>query len=181
MFSDEAAAQLTPNVCRTWAPIGCTPVLEHQAKRDKVSLLGGLTWCPATGKCDLLLHMYPKANIDSPKLIEFLEALHREIDGPVTLVWDNLKAHHSKLVQHYLQENAHWLEVVYLPPYCPELNPIEYVWSSWKRTYLANYCPRNTDDLCDLLFDNEQALTDQALLEGCLLASTLINREDLTD
>jgi transposase len=125
--------------------------------------------------------MYPKANIDSPKLIEFLDGLHRQIEGPVTLVWDNLRAHHSKLVQRYLCDNDDWLQIVYLPPYCPELNPIEYVWSSWKRTYLANYCPKNTDQLCDLLMDNEDALTDHKLLQGCLLASNIIQKEDLTN
>ena len=179
MFADEAAAQLTPCVARTWAPVGETPVLEHQAGRDKVSLLGGLIWRPRSRSCDLLLHLYPKQNVDAPRLIVFLEALRTEIKGPITLVWDNLKAHHGKQVHKYAADNADWLQIVFLPPYCPEFNPIEYVWSAWKRTPLANYRPKNTDQLCDLMLENEEAMTDQRLLQGCLRACELPGIEEL--
>jgi hypothetical protein len=30
-----------------------------------------------------------------------------------------------------------------LPAYVPELNPVEYIWSYWKRHELANFCPRD--------------------------------------
>lgn len=179
VYSDEVGMQLLPNVCRTWSPVGSTPVLEHQAGRDKVSLLGGLVWKPTTGECDLLLHMYPKDNIDSPKIITFFDALHGDIEGPITVVLDNLKAHHSKLVQQYVKDNESWLQLVFLPPYCPELNPIEYVWSAWKRTYLANCCPKNTNQLCDILFANEHAMCDQNLLKGCILASKLFSQKEM--
>jgi len=39
------------------------------------------------------------------------------------------------------------LTVVRFPPYAPELNPVEYLWSNARATYLANYLP---DDLVEL-------------------------------
>lgn len=179
MFADETAVQLIPNVCRTWTAVGCTPVLRHAARRDKISLLGGISWSPATGACDILLHMRPQQNIDSEAIIPFLDGLHQMFSGPVTLVWDNIKTHHSRLVQQYVNDHADWLELVFLPPYCPELNPIEYVWSAWKRTYLGNYCPKHTDELCDFLLENEQAMSDQELIQGCIAASKLITTDEL--
>lgn len=34
-----------------------------------------------------------------------------------------------------------------LPPYSPELNPVEYLWAWLKRHAIANFCPNNLDEL----------------------------------
>lgn len=39
------------------------------------------------------------------------------------------------------------LELESLPPYAPELNPVEQMWSQLKWTELANFAPQNVDDL----------------------------------
>ncbi len=44
----------------------------------------------------------------------------------------------------------HWLTVVQLPPYAPELNPVEAVWSHLKRS-LANLAKRGIDQLAVLI------------------------------
>ena len=31
----------------------------------------------------------------------------------------------------------------YLPPYAPELNPVEYIWAYWKQHELPNVCPKD--------------------------------------
>jgi len=41
------------------------------------------------------------------------------------VILDNLRAHHAKVVQQWLAENADKIEVFYLPSYSPELNPDE--------------------------------------------------------
>ncbi len=51
----------------------------------------------------------------------------RHVTGPVVVVWDRLAAHRS------------WLTVEYLPAYAPELNPLEYLWSTLKGKDVANY------------------------------------------
>ncbi|WP_234369447.1 transposase [Leptospira santarosai] len=35
------------------------------------------------------------------------------------------------------------ITIEFLPPYAPELNPVEYVWSKWKRYLLPNFCPES--------------------------------------
>lgn len=126
----------------------------------------------------MLLHLYPGVNIDAERALRFLEGLREMIAGPVLLVWDNIKFHHAKTVQRYIRDNQDWLEVLYLPAYSPQLNPIEYLWSSWKRTYLANLCLSDASALCDVLIDNEAGATDQALLKGCLRASGLVTKDE---
>lgn len=43
----------------------------------------------------------------------------------LTLILDNLRVHHSKLVKAWVEENKEKIELFYLPSYSPELNPDE--------------------------------------------------------
>ena len=85
--------------------------------------------------------------IKSPQVIEFLRALHRHIRGTVLLVWDGAPIHRSRVVTDFLEEQRHWLHVERLPAYAPELNPVEYLWAYWKKTELANFCPKDIWEL----------------------------------
>lgn len=53
----------------------------------------------------------------------------------IVLIWDNAKAHWSYLVR----RTAQLLDIilVFLPPYSPDLNPIEFIWKSIKK-YLSS-------------------------------------------
>ena len=42
-----------------------------------------------------------------------------------------------------IENRRGWIHVEYLPPYAPELNPAEYVWSPWKQHELPNVCPKD--------------------------------------
>lgn len=45
----------------------------------------------------------------------------------IIMVVDNVRFHHAKLLKKWLLKQLK-IEVVYLPPYSPELNPIERAW-----------------------------------------------------
>ena len=47
----------------------------------------------------------------------------------------------------YLDGLAGHIQITYLPPYAPDLNPVEYLWAWLKRQALANYCPNDLADL----------------------------------
>lgn len=61
------------------------------------------------------------------------------------VIMDNLSAHHAAEVREILKE--HGIEVRYLPPYSPDLNPIEELWSKMK-TILRKWRIRVRDVLC---------------------------------
>jgi transposase len=46
------------------------------------------------------------------------------------------------------------IEIVELPPYAPELNPVDYVWSYVKYARLSNFCPYD-------LFELRKAVTEE--------------------
>jgi transposase len=51
----------------------------------------------------------------------------RQIKQKVFLILDNHKVHHSKKVKAYVEKYKDKLELFYLPPYCPDMNPQELV------------------------------------------------------
>lgn len=53
----------------------------------------------------------------------------------------------SKLEREYLDPIGGDIQMTLLPPYSPELNPLEYLWVWLKRHALANFCPANRDAL----------------------------------
>lgn len=52
------------------------------------------------------------------------------LDENSVIVMDNMKSHHAKIVTEFLDE--HKVTYLYLPPYSPDLNPIEMLWSKLK-------------------------------------------------
>ena len=80
-------------------------------------------------------------------MIDFLQALLRHIDQPLLIVWDRLPAHRSRLVREFIELSEGHIVTEYLPPYAPELNPVEYIWAYWKQHELPNVCPKDYGEL----------------------------------
>ncbi len=80
---------------------------------------------------------------------DFLQALVRHLHLPLLLVWDRLPAPRSRLVQDYIASLHGWIHQEYLPPYAPELNPVEFIWAYWKQHELPNVCPQNYSQLSE--------------------------------
>ena len=59
---------------------------------------------------------------------------------------DNMRSHHVKAVREVLEEKG--MKVLYLPPYSPDLNPIEKMWSKMK-ALLRGWKVRSLDLLPD--------------------------------
>jgi hypothetical protein len=75
--------------------------------------------------------------------VDFLATLVRHLHQPLLIVWDRLPAHRSRVVQDFIAELQGWISTAYLPPYAPELNPVEYIWGYWKQHELPNVCPKD--------------------------------------
>ena len=48
------------------------------------------------------------------------------------MILDNARPHHAKMLKDWLHSNRHRIELMFLPPYCPDLNPIEGIWQDAK-------------------------------------------------
>ena len=106
---------------RGYAPAGKTPVLVlPQSKRERINLIASIT---AQGKVRFMV--YPDT-LKASVLIEFLRRLIKDTDRKVFLILDNLKVHHSRKVREWVDKHQDRIELFFLLPYSPHLNPDEY-------------------------------------------------------
>lgn len=140
VFIDESGLSERPTRVRTWAPRGQTPIIQFHFNWKHLSMIAGVT-CT---QC--FFRLYP-GSIKGPQIVEFLQALHSQIGQPLLIIWDGLRAHRSRLVKAYLDGLEGDIAMDFLPPYAPDLNPVEYLWAWLKRHAMANYCPGSFDEL----------------------------------
>jgi transposase len=91
--------------------------------------------------------MVVEGSIGAHECQRFLIHLLRHVEGPIIVIWDNHKPHRSFEVQEIMISSHGRLILEYLPPYAPELNPDEGVWSYLKTHELANICVKDTKQL----------------------------------
>jgi len=143
---DESGFSQRPSIVRTWAPRGHTPILRLAFNWKRLSVSGALAVAPGLSRVRTFLSPKP-GSVDGPTVIAFLRSLRRHVQAPVLLVWDRLPAHVSRLTGNWIASQRHWLDIEWLPPYAPELNPVEYLWGHLDSTHLANFV---SDDLAEL-------------------------------
>lgn len=141
---DEAGQRMAPLLRRTQAPRGQAPVLKVKgAHRQKVSMAAALVTSPGAPDPALFFRTYPDAYVDQAKAADFLEELLRQLAGKVIVVWDRGNMHRGEAIRDLLRRHAGRLELVALPPYAPDLNPVEHLWNYLKYDELANFVPRS--------------------------------------
>lgn len=144
IFADESGLSERPPVRSTWAPKGQTPVLVHSHRWAKRSLMGGLIYHWSGRAKQLTVEIIKRAyRLDD--ILRWCRRLVRVLQGAkAILIWDRLNSHRNKAVAAFLAK--HGIEIVLLPAYSPQLNPIEGLWANLKRCELANFCAHDISD-----------------------------------
>jgi len=140
VFIDEAGLSERPTRVQTWAPKGKTPIIQFHFNWNHVSAIAGLS----RTNCMFRLH---EGSIKKEQHVEFLKELRAHLKQKLLIIWDGLKAHRSKRVREYLDSTGGDIQMAFLPPYSPDLNPVEFLWAWLKRHALANFCPNGLDEL----------------------------------
>ena len=121
-FADELDINLLPKVGYQWMPKGEQVEVLTPGTNEKRYLAGALDLTTGT-----ITHCvwYRK---QTGLFLDLLETLDRTHSAPLftqlTVVVDNAKLHKAKKVQQWLAAHRRF-EVLYLPTYCPQANPIE--------------------------------------------------------
>ncbi len=170
LFLDETGLMLKPLVKRTWAPRGERPVMYCWDRRDRLSVIAGLTLSARRRRVGLYFAAYCH-NVRTAEVEQFIRQVQRQIGRPLIVVMDRLPAHRSAAKR--LADDERFA-IEWLPGYAPELNPVEPLWSQTKYTDLANYAAPN---LLDLEIEAESALEDtrrkQPLMRSFFQAAAL--------
>jgi transposase len=137
-------------VRRTWAPRGQTPIFPQPGRyREKASIIGALSVSPRRRRVAFHFSVRADRNVDGQWLAQFVRDLRRQIQRPIIIVWDRLNVHRSRPIARMVgRSSTLWVE--FLPPYAPELNPVEAAWAHLKMNPLANLVPEDALELADI-------------------------------
>ena len=175
---DEAGFVNKPALRTTWGAVGKTPVMKIAGRGwTKINAAGALTLSPGgrgatRRRAGQFFRLYEQ-NIDGPCFARFLQALLREVRGPVTIIWDGLGVHRAPAVKAVLARHPR-VEVHRLPSYAPELNPVEPMWGNGQGVKLRGIAPDDIDDLeVETHLALEDIARDQPLLRSFFAATPL--------
>ena len=173
---DETGFLMRPLVRRSLAPRGRPLVVGYQANhRQKVSVQGALV-LRADGSAEALrARLHADSYVDGARTAEFLRALLAEFgDGPLIVLWDRGNMHKGPHVRAVLAEFGPRLSVEQFPPYCPDLDPVEWLWAWAKYGRMANLAPRDLRHLTSEVAKSIVAARENpSLLDGSVRAAGL--------
>jgi transposase len=151
VFLDETGLMLQPLVRRTWAPSGRTPVMYSWDRHDRLSVIAGLSLAARRRRIGLYFAVHAH-NITAEEVETFLRQMQRHLRRRLIVVMDRWSVHRkaAKALEGDERFSLEWL-----PPYAPDLNPVEYVWDHTKYGDLANYIP---EDLTDLRVELDESM-----------------------
>jgi transposase len=149
-FEDECHFKLTLTIIRAWFLAGSQPEIKSPVDRFKVSIFGAMS---RNGQLITLENEKFDANTFRMFLDKLLSKaqIGRNNNGDkkkILLVLDNAKYHHAKILQPWLKEVSDVLELFFLPPYSPDLNPIEMLWKKTRRNVTHNCFFDSLQALC---------------------------------
>jgi transposase len=124
IFEDECSFSNTATVSYQWSRKGQQPQIPcKQRKRERQTLFGSYNY----GTGQMTVDFEDKGNTATFK--KHLKKVCRKYpaSSKIIMVLDNARFHHAKKIQTWLATQDR-LELVFLPPYSPELNAVERAW-----------------------------------------------------
>jgi transposase len=130
-FADAAGVRSDAHAGTTWAPRGQTPIVSSTGARF------GLNIISAVNPQGHFRFMCVDGRVNAGVFIDFLKRLVHNAPRKIFLVVDGHTTHKAKKVKTFVASVADRLELFFLPPYSPELNPNELVWNDLKNNAIG--------------------------------------------
>ena len=157
-FLDEAGFQSDPPLGRTYGLKGHTPIVATSGQRQSINVISavnpqGAFWAASY-----------EGKLNAETFVAFLGNFMKSQKGKVFLVVDGHPAHKANLVKAYMAELKGRLELHFLPPYAPDLNPDEFVWNYMKNTGVSKKPLRKNESLRARVEEDLVAIKDNIAL-----------------
>lgn len=140
-WGDEVGVCNSENFERGYAPKGHPPVLKVETKRERENMISAIN---NQGSVRFMVY---DDTMTQQKFIDFMRRLIAEAKRKVFFIVDNLRVHHGKIVGAWLENHKEQIEVFFLPPYSPEINPDEYLNHALKLSVHSGDHPWTKKDL----------------------------------
>ncbi|WDE06375.1 IS630 family transposase [Thalassomonas viridans] len=157
-FQDEARFGQQNTTTRLWARTGTRPRAIKQQQFEYVYLFGAV--CPATGATEAVIAPCVNQEVMSHHLAQISQ---RTPPGRYAVVLMDGASWHTASVANQFDN----LNILKLPPYSPELNPIEQVWQWLRQNELANQCFAGYEDIVNKLTSAwNNFIRDEQMVKG---------------
>ncbi|MFI1419138.1 IS630 family transposase [Streptomyces sp. NPDC020731] len=119
LFADQVGIRSGQVTGRTWGEKGKTPVVRRSGKRFPVNAVSAIS---TKGRTHFMVFT---EGFTAEVMCRFLQRIAGHFGHKVHLVVDGHSAHRSRKVRDWLAAHSDDVELHFLPPYSPELNPDE--------------------------------------------------------
>lgn len=140
-WGDESGLRSDAQVGRGYAPIGQTPEFHHNCQRASVNYVASIS------NQGMVRFMLYTQKLTAQVFITFLERLIARRTRKLLWIVDRHPVHRSHLVGQWLERHCKDIEIFYLPPYSPQLNPAEYLNCDVKQGVHSKPPTRNQNQL----------------------------------
>ena len=140
-FGDETGCRSDHQAGKSCAPKRQTPIIKATGKRFTVNMIS------AINNRGRLQFMLMESGFNSEVFLVFLQQLIKYSKRKVFFITDNHPAHKTKKLNKWLEENKNKIEVFFIPPYSPELNPQEYLNQDLKTNVVGKKRAINKEEL----------------------------------
>ena len=172
-FLDEAGFSSEPALGRTDGLRGQTPVVATSGQRQKVSAMSAIS---ARGG---FWSTVDTGTLNAARFVEFLGDFRRGRREKIFLVVDGHPSPKAKLVKDYVQGCRGKLELHFLPPYAPDLNPEEFVWPHAKTNGAAKKPLRKNESLkARVTQDLATIKADKPLVRSFFMGHSVVYAKD---
>ena len=149
-FQDEARVAQKNGQVYQWAAKGTRPRQAADQRYENAYIFGAV--CPALDKGAALVMPHANTEAMQKHLEEISASIAAKAHGVV--IMDRAGWHKSVVLS--IPDN---LSILFLPPYSPELNPVENIWQYLRQTYLSNRVFENWAAIVDACCDAWNRLT----------------------
>ena len=169
LFADAVHPTHAARPAGCWADKRDKLAIEQTNGRERINIHGAIDL--ETGQT----RMIEVPTVNAVSTIRLLESI--QMAWPmlafIHVYLDNARYHHAKLVRQWLAQPGCRIQLHFIPPYCPHLNPIERLWGVMHKHVTHNKCydtcaqftdvtldflrekvPRNWSQFCDSVTDN---------------------------
>jgi len=136
-FGDETGMRSDHQAGKSYAPHGQTPVIKKTGQRFSLNMISAIS------NKGHLQFMILEGRFNGEVFKTFLQQMIKYSRQKIYFVTDGHPAHKTKMLNEWLAENKDRIELFFLPPYSPELNPQEYVNQDVKTNIIGKKRPIN--------------------------------------
>jgi len=141
LFLDEAGIQSDAPLGQTWGKKGSRTEVRTSGQRQKINAVSAIS---PNGEFKYELYT---CRFNAAFFIEVLKRFVKRMRRPCFFIVDGHPSHRANLVKKYIASTKGKVELYFIPPYAPDLNPDEFVWHHIKTNGISKKPLRKNESL----------------------------------